>query len=328
MCLVALVACGERSSDDAGTGGTGGGGGGGGSGGTGGPGGTGGTGGTDMLPFDCDQPQPTNCPENPPLTIDTERPAEVEVPEGYTTSLRYPLVVTLHARDVAPVDSSLYLGAPQRVDVEQFVLIVPSGTVDTQGRLAWATAAGDSIFEPEAPDDVAYLLRLIEEAQATYRVDEDRVYVLGSSNGASLALDVVCEDPLSVTAILAHAGALPIDEPCSEGAVSALSVHGTVDEVVPFGGGTLDNEVTIQAAVNLIAGFAERGGCGPIQLPGNLDLVDVPPGAETRVRLYQDCEDHAETALWAVQEAGHVPDFTDKARDLWFEWILTRTRSD
>ena len=289
-------------------------------------GGAAGAGGSSTLPFDCDEPERVNCPEAPPDTIDDERLADVLLPSAYSTSARYPLVVVLHGRGATGGVDAIYLGATQRVDQRQFVLVTPNGTEDTEGRLAWNTGAIDSVFEPETPDDIGYVRSLIEEARKTYSVDGDRIYLMGTSNGAHLALDIICEDPTSVTAVLSQAGALPADAPCADGPVSLLSVHGTEDEVVAFGGGLGQSGITISSAVELMAGFAERGGCGPFQMPSNLDLVPVPPGAETRVRSYSDCDSRAESALWAVQQGPHVPDFTDDARELWFDWIFARAR--
>jgi polyhydroxybutyrate depolymerase len=265
-----------------------------------------------------------NCPEMPPRTIDEARPAEVRVPLDYANATRHPLVVVLHGRGSTAVAAAMYLGATQRVDELQFVLVMPDGTQDTEGRLAWNAGASDSVFEPEAPDDIAYVLGLIEKAQKAYRLDASRIYLMASSDGGHLAIDILCDDPLRITAVVSQAGALPSDAICADGPVSLLSVHGTADEVVAFGGGQQASGITILSAVDLVAGVAERSGCDPFEMPSHLDLVPVPPGAETRVRLYTNCDGQTETRLWAVQQAPHMPDFTDGARDLWFDWLFAR----
>ena len=314
VCLLVVAACGDGGSGTAagGSGGTGGGG----------TGGVGGSGGSAV--FDCEAPDPANCPEVPPPTIDASRPAQVRVPRDYTTATRYPLVVVLHARGSTAAATALYLGATPRVEELQFVLITPDGTEDTQGQLAWNAGAGAAMFEPEAPDDVAYVLGLIEEAQRTYRVDASRIYLMGSSNGAHLALDVLCDDPTRITAVVSQAGALPADATCTQAQASLLSVHGTADEVVSFGGGEQPSGITILSAVDLVAGVAERSACEPFQMGPSLDLVPEPPGAETRVRSYMNCDAQAEVELWMVQQAPHIPDFSDDARDLWFDWLFAR----
>jgi polyhydroxybutyrate depolymerase len=313
--LVVLVGCGSSASNAGGAGGDAGGGGGG-------AGGVAGSGGAEI--FDCDVSEPVNCPEVPPLTIDVVRPAQVRVPSDYTTATRYPLVLVLHARGTTADETAVYLGATQRVDELEFVLVMPDGTEDTEGRLAWNAGASDSVFEPEAPDDVAYVLGLIAEAKRTYRLDASRIYLMGSSNGAELEIDILCDDPTHITAAVSQAGALPSDAICADGPTSLLSVHGTADEVVAFGGGEQASGITILSAVDLVAGVGERSGCDPFQMLSNLDLVPMPPGAETRVRSYSNCNGQAESGLWAVQQAPHVPDFTDNARDLWFDWLFAR----
>jgi poly(3-hydroxybutyrate) depolymerase len=313
-CLLAVVSCGCGGSD-AGVGGTDGGG-------DGGAGGVGGSGGSAV--FDCQAQEPANCPDVPPPTIDAARPAQVHVPSDYTTATRYPLVVVLHARGATAAATALYLGATQRVEELQFVLVTPDGTEDTQGQLAWNARAGAAVFDTEAPDDVAYVLGLVEEAQRTYRVDASRIYLMGSSNGGHLALDILCDDPTPVTAVFSQAGALPSDATCADAPASLLSVHGTADQVVSFGGGEQASGITILSAVDLIAGFAGRSACDPFQMTSSLDLVPVPAGAETRVRSYTNCDAQAENELWMVQQAPHIPDFSDAARTRWFDWLFAR----
>jgi polyhydroxybutyrate depolymerase len=313
--LLVVAGCGSSGSSADGSGGGAGSGGGG-------AGGVAGSGGAET--FDCDTPEPMSCPEVPPLTIDAVRPAEVRVPAEYTTATRYPLVVVLHGRGSTAAEAATYLGATQRVEELQFVLVTPDGTEDTEGRLAWNAGASDSVFEPETPDDIAYVLGLIEEAQRTYRLDASHIYLMGSSDGGHLAIDILCDDPSSVVAVVSQAGALPSDAICADGPTSLLSVHGTADEVIAFGGGEQASGITILSAVDLVAGFAERSGCDPFTMPPGLDLVPAPPGAETRVRSYTGCDAQAESGLWIVQQAPHLPDFTDGARDLWFEWLFAR----
>ncbi|MDH3726114.1 MAG: alpha/beta hydrolase-fold protein [Myxococcales bacterium] len=289
--------------------------------------GVGGDGGTEMVPFDCDTPAPANCPTAPPDSIDAERPADALVPTDYAPSARYPLVIVLHGLGSFGSANAIYLGAIQRVDSRQYILVTPDALEDVEGVRGWNADAIVLEFEPEPPDDRAYVRRLIAEAKRTYRIDEDRIYLMGTSNGGHLALDLICEDPTVVTAVLNQAGALPEDAPCDTGATSLLSVHGTDDETVAFGGGLRENGVTILSAVNLVAQFAARSGCAPVEVSANLDLVPDPPGAETRVQSYSGCLGGSESALWAVQQGPHVPDFTDAARDLWFDWLLASTRS-
>lgn len=285
-----------------------------------------GEGGTNGAPFDCDADQPANCPQVPPDTLDDERPAVVSAPADYSPDNRYPLVIVLHAKGSSGSANSLYLGATQRVDSRQFILVTPDGTPDIDGDLGWNAGAIVLEFAGAPPDDRAYVRRLIGEAKQAFRIDDTRIYLMGSSNGGHLALDLLCEDPSVATAAINQAGALPMDAPCVPGVTSLLSVHGTEDEAVAFGGGIHDNGITIYSAVALLGTFAENGGCGPVENASSIDLVEGLPGAETRVQRYTGCDGGAEHALWAVQQGSHAPPFTEDARERWFDWLFARAR--
>lgn len=311
-----------------GCGGTTSGGGGEGADGTAGAGGEGGSAGAPSLEFDCNVEAPDNCPSTPPNTIDATRPAQVTVPEGYTVETRYPLVVVLHAAASTGTAAALYLGATDRLEAREFVLLTPNALPDVDGNLAWNTGATSPAFDGSAPDDLDYLRRLLEEAQRAYRIDAARVYLMGSSGGANLALDLVCAQPEVVAAVISQAGALPAESACSDDATALLSIHGTNDVSVPFGGGILfPNGVEVLSAVNLVSGFAQRTGCGAAQNLAGIDLVADLPGAETRVQAYESCPAGTAHELWAVQQAPNRPDFTEGARDLWFDWLFARMRT-
>ena len=55
----------------------------------------------------------------------------------------------------------------------------------------WGGACGG--WENCGDHDVAYLRRVVETAIDTYNVDVNRVYVLGHSNGAAMALRLACD---------------------------------------------------------------------------------------------------------------------------------------
>jgi poly(3-hydroxybutyrate) depolymerase len=77
-------------------------------------------------------------------------------PSDYTTATRYPLVVVLHARGSSAAETAIYLGATQRIEARQFVLVTPDGTEDTEGRLAWDAGAESGLWAvqqaPHVPD--------------------------------------------------------------------------------------------------------------------------------------------------------------------------------
>ena len=296
-----------------------------------GTGGMGGDGGFGTQEPECDADPPVGCPKLPADIIGGERPATVAAPVDYDSGEDYPLVVVLHGASADSERIVEFLGADQTlIDVEQFVLVAPNGSPATDGRHPWNTGASSYDFVGEPPDDVAYMRALIEEARKKISIDPRRIYLMGYSNGAHLALDTACKDPSLVAAIVSIAGARPVDDACTEQPVSVLHVHGTEDPTVdPAGGKREVSCITIFSAEDLVAGFAARNGCDESfdTLP-NIDLDNVTPDAETVVFSYPGCDDQTRTEFWSMQGVGHVPIFLDAGTGLLFDWLLSRERPE
>jgi len=90
-------------------------------------------------------------------------------------------------------------------------------------------------------DDPSFLRALIEHLKTAYDADTGKVYALGFSNGAHLALRMALEMPDAVRAIALFGANVPAADAldCSESgsALPVLFVNGTDDPINPFEGG-------------------------------------------------------------------------------------------
>lgn len=92
------------------------------------------------------------------------------------------------------------------------------------------------------------LAGFVEEAIAAYGADPDRVFLLGFSQGAIMALALLLARPELVRGVVAHSGRLsrlPGADPTPEALARAavLILHGVEDEVVPASEGRKAFEV-------------------------------------------------------------------------------------
>ncbi len=87
------------------------------------------------------------------------------------------------------------------------------------------------------PDDVAFLVAVIDDTIARLGIDSSRVYVSGFSNGAAMAFRLAAERADRISAIAPVAGYCWVGDPKPSRPVPTLYTVGTADLLVPFRGG-------------------------------------------------------------------------------------------
>ena len=287
-----------------------------------------------VLPCACvgPEPDPEPTPGEPvvwPLTIglDAERPAEVRGPEGWDGAQALPVVFVLHGFGAdAELQETFVFRFTRQIESQQFLLVLPNGTTNSNGQRFWnATDACCDGFG-SGVDDVGYLMGLLDELEAGYNIDSERVYFTGHSNGGFMSFRMACERPERIAAIMPLAGSTWLDPAdCTSGApVSVLDIHGTEDDSVPY----LDSAYYPGAEARA-ARWAERAGCdlGAANEAPPMDLIDGVDGPETLVLEYREgCDDGKVVDLWTLDGVGHVPIFHDGFSEAVIPWLLARTR--
>jgi len=239
-----------------------------------------------------------------PLTIGPEdRPTEVTGPEDWRGVGEIPVVFMLHGYAANAAAQDLVLRLSTVVDSERFLLVWSEGTKDDEHLQFWNATDECCDFDDKQPDDVGYLIGLLDELEADWPISE--VYFIGHSNGAYMSYRMACEHPSRITAIAPLAGSSWLDpDDCTVGdPVSVLHMHPTDDDRVLYEGGT-----NYPSAEDLVLRWAERAGCSGSTSGEDLDLIPSIEGSETSVTNYTGCGDHKVT-LWSHKGAGHVPIF-------------------
>src|SRR5262245_13848404 len=185
-----------------------------------------------------------------------DRTYQVHVPAG----LDHPsgLVINLHGAGMTGGGQAAATNYDAIADQHGFVVAYPDG-ID----LSWADGRGASIPDRQGVDDVGFLGALIDRLSRDYGIAPGRVYVTGTSAGAFMATRLACERADIVSAVAPVAGTLGIAFPCAPSRpVSVLQVHGTDDQTVPFGGGTMLGRGGYSDTVAAAADGPARGGVG------------------------------------------------------------------
>lgn len=256
-------------------------------------------------------------------------------PSDYDPARAYPLVVLLHGYAANGFVQDLFFGTSARVDAEQFLLVVPEGVSDAMGHQYW-NAGPCCTFGANPPDDVAYLVGVVDDVARTHHVDRTRVYALGHSNGGAMALRLACDAPETFAAVASLAGIAPIlESDCAPSSVpvSVLHMHGTADEVVAYDGVTVPTGIvlsTYPSAHEAVRRFASRLGCDTASPPTPgvaFDFDTLLAGDETSVETYVDgCAPGSAAELWSIAGGMHVPGIGDPARDRVLAWLFAHAR--
>lgn len=128
----------------------------------------------------------------------------------------------------------------QIAEREQFVLLVPDGSIAKNGARGWNDCRRNAVITP-LTNDVAFIAALIDTMIERFGADPKRVFVCGISNGGLMANRLVQEIPERITAFASIIAAMPAMSECtgSDLPVSALFMNGTADPIMPYEGGEI-----------------------------------------------------------------------------------------
>jgi polyhydroxybutyrate depolymerase len=252
----------------------------------------------------------------------TARPATVIIPPGADGTTRLPLVVVLAGYGVGGAFEDRYLHISQAAAMHSAYVVLPNGTNDSMGRLAW----NDGIEIMTNADDVAYLTSLLDQAEAMLPIDTHRVYFVGHENGGFMAYRMACQAAARVTGIFAlAAGDYPNDTDCTPArAVSVLHAHGTLDMATPYDG----NQPQYAGAVETTQRWATRASCNlaMAQTPAAFDFDSAVPGNETTATDYAaGCVNGVRVSLYTMTGSGHTPGITLASAGMVLDWLFARS---
>ena len=251
--------------------------------------------------------------ETPPAeaVVDVDgRLARLHIPPSYDATVAMPLVVLLHGAGGNGWLTEHYMNFLPLADARGFLYVYPDGTIHpTSGTRRWVFDGGTEI-------NTLYLARLISGISDRYNVDPRRVFLVGYSNGGSMAHRMACDHANMIAAIVSFAGSRPWqDTACAPVApVHVLQAHGSSDGTVPFevGLSNVDRWVTFNA-------------CGQPRMD-ELEFQLVA-GSRTFATQYADeCAIGGTVQLWELRGAGHVPFLSPQFSVIMVNYLLSHPK--
>lgn len=231
------------------------------------------------------------------LTSGEKRAYLLHVPRRFPSDRPMPLVICLHGFAEWPAHLMRLSPWNQLADEFGFLVVYPRGS-----GFPFRWRSGDRLGEQQdQPQDVKFISDLIDQLKRQYKIDEDRIYANGLSNGGGMAFALGCQLSERIAAIGGVAGAyvLPWTEYKPKRPVPAIIFHGTADPIVAFHGTSSRGFSFLPDIPQWVQSLAEHNGCqtNPVPLAGS--------GSVTGVR-YPGATNKTEVAFYSVAEGGHT----------------------
>lgn len=255
-----------------------------------------------------------------------DRPVDLNLPPQHDGTTRLPLFVMLHGYSADATQEDAYLGFSRAVRAAGAYSILPNGTRDAANNRFWNASASCCNFAGAAIDDEAYLMGLIDAAEAVAPIDTTRIYFFGHSNGAFMAHRMACNHADRIAGVATLAGTEAMDFTCTPARpISVLQIHGTADATIQYTGGRITGSAPFIGAEEVVSRWAMRDGCGATRTPGTaFDWDTAVTGPEATPSTYADCSGGASVELWTLTGSGHLPFTTAMGIRSVVDWLLAR----
>lgn len=229
----------------------------------------------------------------------TKRKYLLYVPKSYDRWRPAPLIISLHGAAGWPALQRDISGWNDVADKHGFLVVYPGGTalVGERGPRVWP-------METVSLDiDVKFISDLIDKLGTNYKIDPERIYVDGLSNGGAMSFAVGCRLSNRVAAVGAVSAALAVSPwMCDDARPEPVVVfHGTADHIAPYNGGVSGDPVKPQQLPPIrawVGEWAARNHCAG-------DPLDTPVSASVHRLAYANCPRGADVVLYTINEGGH-----------------------
>jgi len=199
-----------------------------------------------------------------------------------------------------------------KADKENFLVVYPEGVPRDPSRRgsflanpqSWNDGSQRAIVAASLKniDDVGFVNAMLDDLGTKFRIDPQRLYATGFSNGASMTFRVGRELSARLAAIAPVAGSDWLEQPAPARPLSLLYITGTADPLNPLEGG----EITLggKPAGNkppvreFIDKWVNMLGCAPA--PKTLYDRDGVKGI-----AYTSCHENSAVIFYTVEGMGH-----------------------
>ncbi len=298
-----------------------------------------------FLSFSCQKPNDNNQNQYGLFTKNivvngVSRRYAIYIPQNIGTS-PVPLIFELHGGGIYIEDMTGESGhkTPYKLwmeiaESENVIVVYPEGLNGAYNKPTWNDCRGDCIVSSNA-DDVRFIENLINEISANHNIDQNRIYVSGTSNGGFMALKLAVELSDKIAAVAVVVAAMPAVSDCNQpdNPISVLFMNGTNDNHMPYNGGYLSNPpnpdhgsaLSTETSVNYWIDFNHTD---TIPVTNTFPDLDSSDGGIVEKFTYKNGDQRTEVVFYKVNGGGHsAPSIRERYSAL-FEQYFNKQNHD
>jgi polyhydroxybutyrate depolymerase len=191
-----------------------------------------------LLAFSCKKSKVSSTEDSELKTINhdgEEREYLIHFPASADDEKPLALLLCFHGYGNTANEIMDYSKFNEIADAHNFIVVYPQGL-----KHEWITHWNVGGFiKGSSADDVGFVNAMLDELEAEYSIDTERVYATGASNGGFMSFMLACELSDRFAAIASVIGSmtpevLEVCDPSHQ--MPILQLHGTADDVVPYNG--------------------------------------------------------------------------------------------
>jgi polyhydroxybutyrate depolymerase len=232
-----------------------------------------------------------------------ERSYILYAPASLDWSQPLPLVFVFHGGSGNAQNAINMTEFNQVADQNSFLVVYPNGTSRLSDNilLTWNGGGCCAYAQENNVDDVGFVRAIAADLQTLAKIDPQRIYATGMSNGGILSHRLGCEAADLFAAIAPVAGTLNFASCVPSQPISVLMFHGTADQHLPYDGGVGSESLigvdfaSVQESVDFWTRF---NGC--ILQPQTDSFDDI------QHQVWSGCKDGTSVELYTILGGGHA----------------------
>ncbi|MFZ1291168.1 MAG: T9SS type A sorting domain-containing protein [Melioribacteraceae bacterium] len=222
---------------------------------------------------------------------------------NYSEEKKYPLVLVLHGGFGNAYNIEEQSQFSNKADTAKipFIVVYPEGVKSSLNISTWNAGGCCGYSANTNIDDVDFISSLLDTIENKYKIDENKIYASGLSNGGMMSYRLAAELSNRIAAIAPVASVMVnenIFEP--EKQIPIIHFHSFLDDSVPIEGGLGDGAANydyppLDSVLNV---WADLNSCN------NIDTIYNEVG-EYLYKTWTQCKDEKNIELYVTYDGGH-----------------------